>query len=59
MVMRCSPQKEEKPRKQVWFETDEELGAELDLLADLGHFLTEGTAPAKRACAHTCQEPSA
>ena len=41
----ASPQKEEKPRKQVQFEMDEGLAAELDLSADLTHFLTEGAAP--------------
>ena len=45
VVMRCLPQKEEKLRRQVQFETDEELGAEPDLPADLTDFLTEGAAP--------------
>ena len=40
-----SLQKEEKPRKWVWFEVDKELGAELDLPADLAHFLAEGVVP--------------
>ena len=37
----ASPQKEEKPRKQVQFEVDEEFGAEPDLSAELVHFLAE------------------
>ena len=36
-----SPQKEEKPRKEVQFEADEELGAETDMPAELVHFLAE------------------
>ena len=41
----ASLQKEEKPRKQVRFEVDEELGNEPDLPSDLILFLAEGTAP--------------
>ena len=44
----ASPQKEEKLRKQVWFEVDEELSEELDLPSDLILFLAEGTAPKQR-----------
>ena len=40
-----SPPKEEKPRKQVWFKEDEELGDEPDLTSDLTHFLAEGAVP--------------
>ena len=41
----ASQQKEEKPRKQVWFKVDKELGNELDLPSDLAHYLAEGTTP--------------
>ena len=37
----ASLQKEEKPRKQVQFEVDEELGDELDLPSDLTHFVAK------------------
>ena len=39
------PQREEKPRKQVWFEAEEELGAKPDLPTELVHFLAEGVPP--------------
>ena len=39
------PLKEEKPRKQVCFKADEELGEELDLPSDLTHFVVGDTAP--------------
>ena len=44
----ASLQKGEKPRKQVQFEVDEELGDEPDLPSDLAHFLAEGTAHEQR-----------
>ena len=44
IAMWCLLQKEEKPRKQVWFKIDEELGDELDLPSDLAHFVAMGAA---------------
>ena len=41
----ASPQAEEKPRKQVQFEVDEELDDQPSLPTDLVHFLVEGAAP--------------
>ena len=58
MATQCLPQKEEKPRKQVWIKVDEELVNEPDLPSDLSHLLAEGTAPEQRNTPSLTARPS-
>ena len=48
-----SPWREEKPRKQVQVEAEEELGPEPDLPAELVHFLAEGTPTSTESPQHS------
>ena len=53
-----SPQKKEKPRRQVQFEADKELGAEPNLPGDLAHFLVKGPAPEQKNAPSSTDRPS-